>query len=151
MIFANWHFSIWRHPYHYAASLIAKLATNVATLIWAVVVLSSDNALLPDRFSFYATMTNIMSEDYWATVALAFAGFGAFRLLSKAPPVWWGAIGYGLQMIFWTYLAIAYAASGISLRPATTAWLTVGALLSVYAFASNPRARNDEHSTDHKR
>lgn len=138
--FRDWHFSIWRHPHHYAASIVAKLATNAATLIWALVVLAKPNALNPNRFSFYQLMLDFAPEDVYAWTAIALSLIGILRIVMKATPHWWGGIGYFVQMIFWMYIAYTYTVlSSLPLRPATAAWLLVGALLAIYAFVANPR------------
>lgn len=146
------HLSIFGHPHHYAASIVAKLATCLATIIWAVVVLSRQNALEPDRFSFYAVMTNIMPEDNWALFSLFFAAGGVYTLIAKTKPRWWGGIGYALQTMFWSYLAGTYVFfSPLPLRPATAASIIVIAILSVYAFVANPRRKLSADPADRQR
>lgn len=142
----DWHFSIWRHPHHYAASIVAKLATNAATLIWSMIVLAKPNALDPIRFSFYQLMLDYAPEDVYAWGAIVLSLSGIYRLLAKSTPHWWGGIGYALQMIFWMYVAFTYVLlSPLPLRPATGAWIIVGAFLAIYAFVANPRT---QHAVD---
>lgn len=144
----TWHFSIWQHPHHYAAGLVAKLATNVATMLWAAIVLSKVNALDPTRFSFYQFMIDYGNEDMYAGAALVFSIGGIYRILAKSKPHWWGGVGYAVQAAFWIYIAITYVfLSPLPLRPATGAWLVVGAILSAYAFVANPRTLNGTPTT----
>ena len=138
--FSSWHLSIWNHPYHYAASIVAKLATNAATVIWAIHVLIDPTALSLGRFSYYGLMLEVAPARAWALAAILLSLFGIWRLWRKSPPIWLGAVGYAVLMLFWSYIALAINfLMERPVPPAGAACIAVVAILSVYAFVSNPR------------
>src|SRR5262245_36453767 len=94
-----------RNPYYAPAGYLARLSVNIGTLIWAIVVLLRDNALDGRRWYVYQNMLALMEEDYWGWLAIVLVTVGLYRLVIKAKPTWWGALGYGVLMVFWVYLA----------------------------------------------
>jgi hypothetical protein len=136
----NLHFSIWRHPHHYAASIVAKLAVNTATVLWGFRVLFDPQSMHTRRFSYYDLMLEYMTAQAWGVLAICMALFGIYRLWAKARPIWIGGIGYAVLMVFWGYIAIAInILTPRPVPPAGAAAITVIAALSIYAFVANPR------------
>ena len=131
-------------PYYFAGGYLSRFFVNIATLLWAAIVLYREEAL-NQKWSVYRGMVNIMPEDYWAWIALAATAFGMYRLCRKVRPSWWGAIGYIMQMLFWVFLASSLYTVDTPLlaSPAATAAITVIALLSIHAAASNSKVRRE--------
>ena len=118
----------------------------MGTLVWAMIVLVREKALDGRRWYIYEQMLFVMAEDYWAWLAIVLVVTGLYRLLIKATPHWYGAIGYVLMMMFWVYLAASLFTPAAQLNPsspAATGAISVMAFLSVFAAASNARRRED--------
>jgi len=130
-----------QNQYYAPAGYLARFSVNLATIIWAVVVLYRDNALGP-RLYIYKYMVDVMPEDYWAWAGLVAAGMGMFRLVHRDRPRWWGALGYWVLMFFWVFLVAAVFFTDMeTVTPAGLGSITTIAVLSVYASASHSRTQ----------
>lgn len=120
--------------------LIARLAANMATLIWSCMVIGYPNAIDTRRFPAYRYMLDLLPENIWGLGGLLISTYGIYRICVHAPPRAFGAAGYAVQALFWNYLALAiFFEFPFPIPPATAAALIVVAALAVYAFASSAR------------
>lgn len=127
------------HPYWGSGALIAKTAVSAASIIWGVLALIQNDPLEPAEFPFYMSLVWLMPADHWAFGAIIIGAMAQWRLMTKQPPVPWGALGYFAMLVFWAYLAVSNFTVGLSIRPARTASVCVIGMLALYAFLTNPR------------
>jgi hypothetical protein len=129
--------SIFRNPYQYTGVVLARLCINVTTLIWSCIVIA--HPMIVGTLAGYEFLWGIMPPLYFGIFGSVLAVVCIVRLIVPRKPHWLGSVGYGLQMLFWTYLAISGWIVPVILRPGATAAITCVAALSVYAFVSNSR------------
>ena len=128
---------LYRHPYLYSGSVLAKACTLLGTIIWCGVVLSHPSAL--SRNPNYQHLLHIVGyEDAWGGVFLGVSLLLAFRLYRCNPPRWPNMIGYALLALLWTYLWWGAVINGQP-WPAAASASSVMMVLSIYGFVSNPR------------
>ena len=133
--------SVLRNPYYHAGVIVARLAVNVATLIWSVVVLGWENALAPASYG--AILTNLAHENLWA------AGFGIlslcslYRLCRKSPPHPIAIVIYGALLLAWGFVEVIILFVQRPLQPTATATVSVIFALALYSFVANPKSRPD--------
>lgn len=134
-----------RNPFYAPASFIARFFVNLATIGWALIILSRDENVLGNAlYIYHQQMIAVMPVHLWAALALVAATSGLTRLLFKAHPTWWGGIGYGVLMIFWVYADVATMLVDWDLMsPAAIVSINVVAALSVYAAASHARVPSE--------
>lgn len=129
---------LFRHPYLYSGSVLARICTLIGTIIWCVVVLSHPTALAYNPN--YQHMLHFVNyEDAWAWGLLLVAGSLAWRLLVCSRPRWLNFAGYAMLSLLWCYLWWGTVINGQP-WPAGASASSVMALLSIYAFVSNPRS-----------
>jgi hypothetical protein len=134
---------VFNHPYLYSSSVVAKACTIFATVIWALVVVSRDDALSTNKNYVYL-LDIIPNENVWGGIALAVSAPLLWRLLSCGRPRVLGVIGYAVLALLWTYLWWGIVINGKP-WPTGAAASSVVAALSLYAFISNPRDRTVAH------
>lgn len=134
--------AVFHRPHFSESSVLARVMINFATALWGIQVLWKPEALDAKRFPFYDTMLRIMNEDLWAVGALILVCVGFVRMILGSSLRWWGSVGYAAMSLFWVYMDLSYVLEyrGI-VHPSSFASLTVLAVLSVYAFVSNPRTK----------
>src|SRR6187551_1814690 len=86
------------HPYYHTGSVLAKQATNLASIVWALVVLTNENALGPTA---YGSLTHCIHEDAIAGILLIVSFVQATWLVLKLRPMSYGLIGYAFQSAWW--------------------------------------------------
>lgn len=131
------------NPYHYSGQVIAKLSVNLATMIWAGVVLFKRDALAtwPATISPYGSFT----EDMVALGLLFVSVVATTRLVRKSPPIGLGVCAYAIFLMLWLYtfvtLLLAINAGIAAVRPGQLAGVIVITALAIFAFVSNPKQR----------
>lgn len=134
--------AIFRNPYHYCGTLIARLCVCSATILWAGIVLWQRNALAPTSYG--SVVTQWANEDVYGWLYMTTAAVLLYRLFRQSPPHWVGILGYGVLMVSWLFVAIMLWLH----RPfqlTSIAWVTPGAALAVFAFVGN-RKRGCNHA-----
>ena len=131
---------IFANPYHHSGAMLARTATNTATIIWALLVLWNDEALGPTPYGKY--LTGWFHEDWWAVFFLVISSFMLWRLIRKHKPHSVGIVGYGLLGAAWLYVDVVFLFFQRPIYPTSTAWITVGTALALYGFIANPRPCN---------
>lgn len=128
---------LFRHPYLYSGSVLAKACTLLGTVVWCGIVLVFPQAMSTNRN--YEHMLRVLpSEDAWAIGFLVVALPLTWRLSSCARPRKLGILGYALLALLWTYLWWGTVINGQP-WPAAASASTVMMVLSLYAFIANPR------------
>jgi len=128
--------SIFRNPYHYCGTLIARVCVCAATILWSVIVLLRTDALLPTSYG--CLLTGWVHEDVYGWALLLIAGMLLWRIFRQSPPHWVGIVGYGILMCSWLFVTAVLWLTR-PMQPTSTAWVTVGAALAVFAFIANGR------------
>lgn len=129
---------LFRHPYLYSGSVLAKAATLLASLIWAVLIVTTPGAMAVNP-NYQHLLHVIPNEDVWGWLLIALLLPMIWRIYSCSRPRWYGVAGYAVLALFWAYQWWGF----LILEPvrssaiATTSSLM---LLSLYAFVSNPRS-----------
>lgn len=135
--------SLLDNPYQYSGQVVAKLSVNLATMIWALVVLLKPDALKAWPGSF----NEVLHEDLFAGTLLLLAVVAVARLLYKTSPRKLGACVYGVFLLLWLYtlatLLIAIQTGITAARPGQLAGVTIVTILAVFAFVSNPKRHRD--------
>jgi hypothetical protein len=126
-----------RNPYLLAGAVVARLAVNLATVIWATIVLAKADALTP--FAGYYWLLRIAHENVWAGGLCAVALYQMYRLIIHAKPHKYG-LGYALMALFWMYVWWSIVVNPGPIWPAAFACVTTIGLVAVFAFISNPKA-----------
>lgn len=140
--------SILDNPYQYSGQVVAKLCVNLATVVWALVVLIKPDAIAnwPATFA----PPGSINEDVLALVLLTLSAFATWRLVKKSRPVGMGVCVYPIFLILWLYtlttLLIAVVNGVTSPRPGQLAGVLVVTLLAIFAFVSNPKRRDGSPS-----
>jgi len=132
---------VFHNPYHYSATLLAKLSVNIATILWSVVVLLKTDALGP--FYSYRVLISVMDEDYWAILMLTISSTLFYRLIRCYPPRRVGAIGYVLIGGLWSNIWWGIVIQPGPFWPAAFGSVTVILVLALFAFIANPKRRGD--------
>lgn len=129
------------NPYQYSGQVVAKLCVNLATIIWACVVLWKADALIawPGSTALFLWF----HEDALAGLLLFCAAFATMRLLLRSAPLRIGSCVYGVFLLLWLYtwatLVVAINTGVTILRPGQLAGVSVVAALAMFAFISNPK------------
>lgn len=129
--------SLFHNPYHYSASVMAKLMTVIGTTLWSVATLLRDPSPEVCALPMYRFATAWVDEDVWASITLVFCAISLIRLVRHSPPKWYGGVVYFWFMCFWIYIAIAALFSYQSYD--FSGARVVVALLACYAFVTNPK------------
>lgn len=127
-----------QNPYQFSAVITAKVAVNVASLIWSTIVIYKENALA-STFIYYGNITRFLSEDIFASILLAISLIQLIRLVFRSKPIMIGGIGYAILTLFWMYIWWNIIVSIGPIQPASFSAVTVLVALSIYAFVANPR------------
>lgn len=142
--------SLLDNPYQYSGQVIAKLCVNIATMIWACVVIYKTDALITWPGS--ASLFLWFHEDALAVVLLLLSFFATLRLLFRSAPIRIGACVYGVLLLLWLYvwttLVVAINTGLTAMRPGQLAGVTVVAALAMFAFISNPKKRRHGSPSD---
>lgn len=128
---------MFQNPYQYSATILSKGCVNIATILWAIVVLAKKDALAP--FSGYRPMLSLMSEDYWAIVMIVTSVTMLYRLVTCKPPRKIGIIAYMLLGGFWANIWWGIVIQPGPFWPAAFGSVTVVLVLSLFAFIANPK------------
>ncbi len=120
--------------------MIARLAVNAATFLWALVVLFSDNAL--DGTPYGRTLLSLMPKNAWGLWFLLLSSTMIYRLLAQSKPNPIGIIGYAILMLAWGYVEITLLIQH-PLFPTAVGPVSVITALAIYGFVANPRPRCD--------
>lgn len=138
------------NPYQYSGQVVSKLCVNLATIIWACVVLYKADALIAWPGS--ALIFLWFHEDALAAVLLLCAFFATLRLLFRSAPLRIGSCVYGVFLLLWLYtwatLVVAISTGTTAMRPGQLAGVTVVAALAMFAFISNPKKRRHGSPSD---
>lgn len=133
---------VYRNPYLYSSTVVARSSVCVATLIWSFVVLLLPNATGSNPN--YRHMLDLLpNENVWAFALLAISLPMLVRLFACSPPRKIGALFYAALTLFWSFLWWGIVISP-QVWPTGMAASTVVMGLSIYAFVANPR----EYCTD---
>lgn len=137
--------SLLDNPYQYSGQVVAKLSVNLATMIWALVVLLKPDALA--RWPAPLFVDNPICENILAGALLLLTVIATIRLVYKASPRKLGACVYGIFLLLWLYtlatLLIAVQTGITAARPGQLAGVAVVTILAVFAFVSNPKRHRD--------
>lgn len=129
------------NPYQYSGQVIAKLCVNIATALWAIVVLLKDDALARWPGSF--APSGSPNEDVIALFLLLMTILATFRLIRKERQIGMGVCVYASFLFLWLYtwstLIIAVTNGITAARPGQIGGVTVVMLLAVFSFVSNPK------------
>lgn len=142
--------SLLDNPYQYSGQVVAKLCVNIATMIWACVVIYKSDALIAWPGS--ASIFMWFHEDALAAALLLLSFFATLRLIFRSAPIRIGACVYGVLLMLWLYtwatLVVAISAGQTAMRPGQLAGVTVVAALAMFAFISNPKKRRHGSPSD---
>lgn len=129
-------YQLLRNPHFRSASIVAKLAVNWASAIWAFTVLRFDNALAPTS---YRDVAAIVHEDVIAWPVLGLSIVQMLWLWKHWRPMAWGHAGYFVLLVGW--LAILYHVMLANpAQPTSMAGASTISILAAFAFVSLPRA-----------
>lgn len=128
---------VFRHPYLYSGSVLAKACTLLATVIWSASVLWHPHALAYNP-NYTHLLHLIPTEDTWAWIFLGVVAPLTWRLYSCTRPHLLNVFGYAVLTLLWCYLWWGFVISGLP-QPGALSSSTVVMLLSLYAFIANPR------------
>jgi hypothetical protein len=137
--------SFFAHPYYYSSSLLAKLAVNGASALWAAIVLlapaHAKEVVVPLRLRELLALIHAPTplENIIAGVLLLVCSVLVYCLLSHRRPKPVGGIAYTTLASFWVYGAAAtWTADGPTPAAAAAAITTVAAI-SLFALVANPK------------
>jgi hypothetical protein len=145
--------SLLTNPHQYAATVLAKLCINVATLIWSFLVLWKPGAirLWPGAdFVEHLAIGSFEGEDTFAVFLAITSIISCVRLILHAKPIPLGSVIYGILATFWMYvlfsLVIAIQLGITAMRPGQLASIIVITALALFAFIANPKKRQRDDS-----
>lgn len=134
---------VFENPYHYSGAIIARLAVSFATIIWSVVVLFKQDALI--RWPGSNIINNFIGENTFAGAMLFLALVAIYRLIYHAKPVKIDSCIYFLMALLWVYtfasLAMAIYYGETTLRPGQLSAILAVTVLSLFAFIANPKSQ----------
>lgn len=123
-------------PYFDGATMLAKVMTVLATLIWGYIVLRHDEALL---VSHYGQILRDWAPGWvWGTGATSLGLIAAYRIVRRSRPNGLTWIVYGAMMGGWLFVAFFLMQGKM---PGAIASAPIIALLSIIAFLASPRRR----------
>lgn len=122
--------------------MLARYATNAATIFWSLIVLSRPNALLTAGSS-YSWIVTYLDENWIAGFLLALAMVQITWLILDRRPLRYGAWGHGLLAFFWGFIGLSIYFNAAIMYPTPGALTPVLFGLAFYAFVSIPRVRVD--------
>jgi hypothetical protein len=122
-------------PVNCCGTFAAKWAVIAATLLWSLLVLTTDNALQVSAFVIYQNMLQLAHENVWGGVMFALSGWSMWRLV-RGRVNWIDALGYGGLALFWVYLAMSVIYYYKVLPPTLTPCVLVIAAMAIFAFVS---------------
>lgn len=138
------------NPYQYSGQVVAKLCVNIATALWAIVVLFKESALARWPGSF--APSGSANEDVLAALLLVACIAATWLLVRKDRPIGLGVCIYASFLALWLYtwstLLVAIANGITAMRPGQIAGVTVVLLLAIFAFVSNPKRKRDGSPAD---
>lgn len=138
------------NPHHYGAAVLAKLAVNMASVIFCWIVLIKPDALSQWPGRIYFPAGGDTAENMVAVVMLGCAVIAIGRLIRKSPPMLFGAIYYALVTLGWLYvfttLCITIMTGDAPLRPGQFAGVATVTVLALFAFISNPKPSGERES-----
>lgn len=127
---------IFASPYFDGATMVAKVITVAATLIWGVLVLYDDKVL--PTTSYGRLLVDWAPPRVWGTGATAVGLVSTYRILRRSRPNALTWILYGSMMTGWLFVAF-YLVQVRPLMPGAVATLPLIAVLSIIAFLASPR------------
>lgn len=126
-----------RNPHFRSASIVAKLAVNWASAIWALTVLRFDNALAPTS---YREVARVVHEDMLAWPVLILSIVQTLWLWTHWRPLAFGHGGYFVLLVGW--LSILYhVILANPAQPTSMAGASTISILAAFAFVSLPRSQ----------
>ncbi len=129
--------AIFHNRYHPCGAVLARVAVNIATMIWAIVVLVFEDALAPTPYG--PMLKRYLPEDVYAGFFLAITIVMLYRIFAQSKPHPLGIVGYGILGAAWLYVDVIVLFFQRPMFPTATAWVTVGTMIAVYGFVANPR------------
>lgn len=133
------------NPYYHSGSVIAKLATNWSSAVWAIIVLGKKDALAT---TYYAQLGRLVPEDAIAWPMLLGSIVQTIWLMRRWRPLPYGAFGYALQAFFWITLLAFIGLNEGPAQPTAIATVSTVAVLAAIAFATIPRKVYDDGIAD---
>ena len=133
--------------YYRAPANLARIASNFATLVWATIILLRENALGSAGDS-YAWVEAYVHEDLLALIVGGIALVQLAWILLDLPPKRFGHSGYGLFLLFWSFvlfnILFSSLLTGKVIQPTSAGWVASGVFLCAYSFLANPRVSKHE-------
>ncbi len=93
--------TIFTNPHFRAVNVFSKLVTNGACIVWAIVIVLSQDAL--SRTS-YRWIANYVHEDLLAASVMLLSIAQVVGLLMRLAPRRFGNFGYGVMMTWWLFV-----------------------------------------------
>lgn len=128
---------IFKNRYQFSGVIMAKLAVNIASFIWATIVLFKPDALI--SFKGYSGLTYYVHEDVVAGLLILISSLQFYRLVTCAKPISVGISGYAILTLFWMYVWWNILIQPGPIWPASLATVSTLVCLSIYAFVANPK------------
>jgi hypothetical protein len=138
------HRGLMDNPYFYSGSMVAQIAVDGGTLLWAILVVSKEAALASGGSSI-AWLFSEFEEDWLAYFFLLLAFTQLLWLALKLPPLWmtkrfhWGSVGYAVLSLWWSFVALNALFGPRPLQPTAAALTFTVSMLALYAFVANPK------------
>lgn len=130
---------ILNHPHYPTGNVLAKQATNAASILWSVLVLANENAL---HRTAYVEVTKYVHENVIASALLILSVIQFAWLSFRWPPIPFGFLGYGLQFGWWLGIC-ALICQQSPVQPTALTGTALIATLAAFAFTSGRRGEGD--------
>jgi hypothetical protein len=131
---------LFENPYFYGVSIAARMITHIATFFLSILVFFNFVSTASRFDVIYEPLNRYLPEKSWVLVLFGCSVAGCSRLWLHAQPSWAGTVIYGVLALWWNYVAFAYwFVVGTPIPPIAVSSVTTIALVSLYAFAANPR------------
>ena len=133
--------AILHNPYHYTGAVLARAGAAGATLLWSLIVLGNEGALVVTSYG--ALLASIAHENTygWSFGALSVALL--YRLVRHVLPRWYiDSIGYLVLFAAWGFVDSILWWTQRPIQPTATSTVTLTTALALYAAVALPRVRH---------
>jgi len=132
------------NPWHLSGVVFAMLMTNLATLMWAGIVLLNDDILVRSG-SRYAFITKYVEENYFAAFFGALAIVHLICMWSHFRPTRFRNIGYGVLSLAWSFVFFYNFVDPGPIFATATSLSGTMAFIAFYAFLDGGAKGDAEH------
>lgn len=125
------------NPYYHSGSVIAKLACNWATAVWATIIIVRPYSI---GTSAYSQLSYVLQNRGVALALLLLSIAQSLWLILRLRPHRYGSAGYAMQCGFWLTLLILICMADGPIRAAPISAVSTVVILCAAAYVTSPKS-----------